>query len=718
MQEHPLNATPLCDHCRLPVGRLAHPRTLNGTDHWFCCYGCCLAYQVHQGSTEEPEAALWLIRLGVGAFLAMNIMLFSLLLYADAFSASDPRVSALVPWLLWALATPLLVVLGGPFLQGAWRAGRAGRMTADTLVSVGILAAYLYSGWRVLQGSDQVYFDTVAMVLILFTLGRYLEARGRLQAMRSLAPMLAAERAEVRVSTPLGEFVRTVDRIRPGDVLCIEPGERIAVDGEVISGWSECDESIVSGQPEPQPKTPGDAVHAGSLNGSGRLRVRASVFGNQTRWIRISRLVREALGRKSLLGETVDRVAGYFLPLVLTLAVGTFLFWAGRGGLDAALFASLSVLVVACPCALGLAGPLATSLGIGRAAQRGVLIRGAGVLERLGRLRGIAFDKTGTLTLGKPQVMALRVHDCDETRLLSIARSLSLGSKHPAARAVVTHAAALVIGADAAERMRVRPGAGAIGRVGSVEAAIGSRALMISLGWSLPPALEAIDAQNGWTRVYVGWDGRVHGCLALADTPRPEAAGVVSGLRARGLDLLLLSGDGPTPVERLAKRLDIPRWHAGLDPEGKAALIRDWMRQCGPVAMVGDGLNDGPVLAAASVGIAVGGGTDLAKESADLVLPDDGLAILPWILDLAEEVRRSIRANLVWAFGYNAAALSLAAAGLLQPVLAAALMAGSSLVIVARTLHGRWGAEMAAESPGASRATGTARVSRTSGAGI
>jgi P-type Cu2+ transporter len=200
------------------------------------------------------------------------------------------------------------------------------------------------------------------------------------------------------------------------------PGERIAVDGEVISGWSECDESIVSGQPEPQPKTPGDAVHAGSLNGSGRLRVRASVFGNQTRWIRISRLVREALGRKSLLGETVDRVAGYFLPLVLTLAVGTFLFWANRSGLDAALLASLSVLVVACPCALGLAGPLATSLGIGRAAQRGVLIRGAGVLERLGRLRGIAFDKTGTLTLGKPQVMALRVHDCDETRLLSVAQ--------------------------------------------------------------------------------------------------------------------------------------------------------------------------------------------------------------------------------------------------------------------------------------------------------
>jgi P-type Cu2+ transporter len=703
-----------CGHCQLPVGRLGQRRELNGADHWFCCYGCCLAFQVRQGSMEEPQAALWLIRLGVGGFLAMNIMLFSLLLYTGAFADGDP-MTALVPWLLWALATPLLIVLGGPFLRGAWESALGGRLGADSLVSLGALAAYLYSGWKVLQGSDQVYFDTVTMVLLLFTLGRLLEAQGRAQALRSLAPMLAAERAQVRVLTPSGESVRRVDEVRPGDLLRIEPGERIAVDAEVLAGTSECDESILTGQPEPRPKSPGDQVHAGSLNGNGRLLVRAICSAEGTRWIRISRLVREALAQKSLLGEVLDRVAAWFLPLVLLLALATLWFWAGRRGFDQASLAALSVLVVACPCALGLAAPLATSLGIGRAAERGVLIRGAGVLERLGRLRAIAFDKTGTLTLGALRVTELRFHEADEAELLRIGQALSIGSSHPVARAVVARASELGIPVASAEQVRVRPGAGVLGRVGSVEAAIGSRAFLESLGWSLPSDLEATAAQDGHTRVYVGWGGRARGWLALADTPRPEAAPVIAALRSRGLDLLLLSGDLEAPVARLAQGLGIPRWHANLSPEAKAAFIRHWEHGHGPIAMVGDGLNDGPVLAAARVGIAVGGGTDLAKESADLVLPDEGLAVLPWVLDLAQQVRRSIRANLAWAFGYNAIALALAASGLLQPVLAAALMAGSSLIIVARTLRSRsrFGAPAELSSP--PRGQGAVRVANAGG---
>jgi Cu2+-exporting ATPase len=608
-----------------------------------------------------------------------------------------------------------LIVLGGPFLRGAWESALSGRLSADTLVSLGALAAYLYSGWQVLQGSDLVYFDTVTMVLILFTLGRYLEAQGRAQALRSLAPMLAAERAQVRVLTPSGESVRTVDEVRPGDLLRIEPGERVAVDAEVLSGASECDESILTGQPEPRPKSPGDQVHAGSLNGSGRLLVRAISSGEETRWIRISRLVREALAQKSLLGEVLDRVAAGFLPLVLLMALATLWFWAGRRGLDQALLAALSVLVVACPCALGLAAPLATSLGIGRAAGRGVLIRGAGVLERLGRLRAVAFDKTGTLTLGALRAAELGVYEADELEVLRIGQALSTGSSHPVARAVVARASELGIPVASAEQVRVRPGAGVTGRVGLVEAGIGSRAHMDSLGWSLPSDLDATVAQDGRTRVYVGWGGEARGWLALADTPRPEAAQVIAALHSRGLDLLLLSGDSEAPVARLAQGLGIPRWHAGLSPEAKAAFIRDWERERGPIAMVGDGLNDGPVLAVACVGIAVGGGTDLAKESADLVLPDEGLAVLPWVLDLAQAVRRSIRANLAWAFGYNAIALALAASGLLQPVLAAALMAGSSLMIVARTLRSRFRFGAPAEPSSPPRGPGAVRVADAGG---
>lgn len=705
----------LCDHCQLPIGRLGQRRDLDGAEHWFCCYGCCLAYQVAQGSLDEPEAARWLIRLGVGGFLAMNIMLFSLLLYTGGLAGADPWIRVLIPWLLWGLATPLLVVVGGAFLRGAWEAARSRRMNADSLVSLGALTAYLYSGWQVLQGSDQVYFDTLAMVLILFTLGRLLEAQGRARALRSLAPMLAAERVQARVLTPQGETTRAASEIVPGEVLRVEPGERIPADGVVLAGHSECDESVLTGQPEPCPKSQGDRVHGGSLNLWGRLVLRACVPGDQTRWVRIARLVREALGQKSLLGEAVDRVAAWFLPLVLLLALGTFWYWSDRVGPDQGLLAALSVLLVACPCALGLAGPLATSLGIARAAQRGVLIRGAGVLERLGRLRALAFDKTGTLTLGEPRLTELVTDGCDATEVLRLASALCSGVSHPVARGVVSRAMELGIRAPALAELRLHPGAGIRGRVGPLEAAMGSRSLMGSLGWSWPSALESDDSPEGWSQAFVGWDGRVRGRLGLTDGPRPESGQVVRALRARGLALVMLSGDGEAAVASLARRLDIPEWHAGFGPEEKAQFIRDWAAHRGPIAMLGDGQNDGLVLAEASVGIALGGGTDLAKESADLILPEQGLALLPWVLDLAQGVRRSIRANLAWAFGYNGVALGLAAAGLLRPVLAAALMALSSLVIVARSLYGRPSAGTPAQPTEPARGLGMAGAVRPGG---
>lgn len=319
-----------CSHCLLPVGRLAQQREVNGEPHLFCCYGCCLAYQVHHGETDEPQAAALLIRLGVGGFLAMNIMLFSLLLYSGTFGPADTWMVKLVHWLLWILATPLLVVLGGPFLRGAWQAARQGRVSTDTLVSVAVLAAYGYSAGQVLSGAGAVYFDTATMVLCLFMLGRYLEARARVQAARSLAPMLAAERAQVRVLTDGVDTMRRVCEVEAGAVVRVLPGERIPVDGVVLEGHSECDEAILTGQPERQVKAPGATVHAGTVNARGQLLLRATAAGNATRWIQISRLVQEALARKSWLGNTVDRLAAIFLPFVLLLCVATVVFWSAR----------------------------------------------------------------------------------------------------------------------------------------------------------------------------------------------------------------------------------------------------------------------------------------------------------------------------------------------------------------------------------------------------
>lgn len=677
-----MNPVATCSHCLLPVGRLGQEREVGGETRTFCCYGCCLAYQVHHGERDEPDAAALLIRIGVGAFLAMNIMLFSLLLYSGTFGAEDDATAQLVHWLLWLMTTPLLIVLGGPFIAGAWQAARQRRLSSDTLVSIGALAAYSYSAYQVWHGGSAVYFDTVTMVLVLFTLGRYLEARGRVQAARSLAPLLAAERAEARVVRDGIDAMLPVRLLQAGAVLRILPGERIAADGVVLEGRSECDESVLTGQPEPQVKSPGAPVHAGSINGTGQLLVRATAAGLATRWVQISRAVRDALARKSLLGDTVDRLAAAFVPLVLLLAAGTLWFWSGRVPFEQALLTALAVLVVACPCSLGLAAPMATSLGIGLAARRGIVLRSGGVLEKLSRIRAFAFDKTGTLTGGQPRVLKVLAHDSAEQQVLRHAAALANASEHPLAKAI----AAAGRGPDAvASDVRAHPGAGVSGRVDGRSTAMGSAEFLSALGWRAPAALRAGLADA--TLVYVGWEGEVHGLIVLADQVLPEAAGLMAALRQRLLPVLLLSGDREAAVAPVAVRLGIPQWRSQLTPEAKVAVLQDWARRHGPTAMVGDGLNDGPVLAAAAVGLAVGTATDLARESADVVLPERALGNLLWLLQLAVSVRASIRANLAWALGYNLVAIALAMFGLLQPVIAAALMAGSSVIVVGRSLR-------------------------------
>ncbi len=676
-----------CDHCHLPVGAMAHEREVTGDARRFCCYGCCLAYQVGRGERDEPEAAWLLIRIGVGCFLAMFIMLFSLLLYSGTFGASDGGLVRIVHFILWALATPLLAVLGGPFIRGAWRQARHGRLGADTLISIGAIAAYGYSAFEVTRAGGGVYFDTMTMVLVLFTLGRYLEAQGRVQAMRSLAPMFAAERATVNVFAEGVVASRPIQDVRAGTIVHILPGERIAVDGIVSDGNSECDEAVITGQAETQFKLPGSRVHAGSINGHGVLYVMATAAGTDTRWIRISRLVRSALAEKSRLGNIIDRAAALFVPFVLLLSAATVWFWSARVPFEAALLGGLAVLVVACPCSLGLAAPLATALGIGQAARRGILVRGGDVFERLARVRTMAFDKTGTLTQGRPQPVSLATDGASESEVLRRAAALAAGSEHAIARAVAGIAGSKGLAVPPALDVRVRPGAGVDGVVEGMRCAMGSGTFMARLGWSVPAALLSSASGVECTRVYVGWAGCAHGLLALADAPLPEARAVIASLKERNLGTLLLSGDAPGAVAAVAAALSIPAWLAELTPEDKVEVLRSGAAGRGPFAMVGDGLNDGPVLAAASVGIAVGSATDLARESADVTLPPGGLASLPWLVQLGKDVRKSILANLAWALAYNAVALSLAVAGLLQPAIAAALMFGSSVVVVVRSLR-------------------------------
>ncbi|MGO4302374.1 heavy metal translocating P-type ATPase [Cupriavidus sp. RAF12] len=680
-----------CSHCQLPVGRLGQQREIDGEAHWFCCYGCCLAYQVHHGDHEEPQAAAALIRLGVGGFLAMNVMLFSWLFYANAFTGDEAWLRQPVLWLLWALATPLVLLLGRPFAEGAWQTAQRGRFSTDTLVCIGVLAAYGYSGWQVWRASELVYFDTAAMVLLLFTLGRLLEAQVRVRTARRLAPMLAAERAEARVVDGHTECWRAVTAIGPGELVRILPGERVPVDGIVVDGRSECNEAVLTGQSEPQFKPPGALVHAGSVNGSRPLLVQATVAGAQTRWQQIGRQVREALARKTLAGDTVDRIVAVFVPGVLALAAVSAWFWGSRAGdpaqaADAAMLAGLAVLVVACPCSLGLAAPLAHALAIGQAAQHGILVRGGDVLESLARLEGVAFDKTGTLTADTLLPVGIQADGASHAQVLRVAAGLAQASVHPAARAIAAMAryAATPGAAPASNDIASSAGEGLTGSFDGMHCALGSPAFLGTLGWEVPPALLAV-APLGCTLVLVGWDGQAHGLIALRTLAMPDAGEVIAEVQRLGLRTLLLSGDNAHAVEEMAGELNIGAWQAGLLPQEKVRALRDWASGTGRVAMVGDGLNDGPVLAAASVGIAMGNAADLARESADVVLPRTGLASLPWLLQRSRQVRRTVRTNLAWAFGYNAIALALAASGLLQPVLAAILMGGSSVLVALRS---------------------------------
>lgn len=679
-----------CNHCQLPVGRLGYRRQINGLDREFCCYGCYLAFQIGSGEFEDADVARLLIRLGTGVFLAMNIMLFSLLIYSGVLDESDPKIYVWVTTVMALLATPLMVVLGGPFIASAANAARSGRVNGDTLVSVGTIAAYSYSVIAIVKGYAAVYFDTVAMVLLLFTVGRLLEAIGRAKAVRSLQPMFAAENATACVINGDIEESLPIAQVFVGDSVLVGPGELVPVDGIVLEGRSECDESVLTGEPLAVAKREGSKVHAGSINISGRLLVETVLVGSATRWGMICQRVRAAMSTESKIQHVLDRVADIFVPFVLLLAIAVTWYWSGRVDLAEALMTGLAVLVVACPCALGLAAPLAGMLGLKKATLGGCLVRSSRVLEAMSAVSRVAIDKTGTLTEGRGRLVDISSSDCDEDLMIQVAAGAESRVHHPLARAIREVARARKLPPVSTSALREWPGLGVTAGSDIGKLAVGSAKLFDSLGWVmssklLPHPIRA--GEDPVTRIYVGWDGSVRGSLGFADTVLPEAEKMITALRELGLETCILSGDSEKVTASVALDVGADHWRAELTPEDKQAVLKEWLEPDNKVAMVGDGLNDAPVLAEASVGIAVGGATDLARETSDITLPVDGLMRLPWLFSLSRRVQKTIYQNLFWALSYNAIGLLLAATGILQPIAAAALMAGSSILIVVNSLR-------------------------------
>ncbi|MEE8535963.1 MAG: HAD-IC family P-type ATPase, partial [Kiloniellales bacterium] len=536
----------LCSHCHLPVSVGGIERVLAGAHRAFCCYGCCIAYQVGRGNTEESTATWLLIRLGIGAFLAMNIMLFSLLLYSGTLTEAESSIRQGIHFLLWALATPVLVILGGPFMGDAWRAARKGRITADALISIAALAAYVYSALAAFRGGEDVYFDTVTMLLVLFTLGRYLEAAGRAQAVRNLEPLFQAEEGWARVIAEGRDERLRIRDLAPGMRIRVRPGERVPVDGVVRHGRSETDEAVITGESRPSAKDPGSMVRAGSVNLLGQLIVECTAPASESAWAAISRSVRDSLKPETPIQRLADRWAAFFVPGVVVLAGLTVIMWSREAPFDQSLLAGLAVLVVACPCALGLAAPMATTLGIGLLGQRGCLIRSGTVLETLAQIKGVAFDKTGTLTTGRSRLVGVEADGTPADEVLRIAASLARGSEHPIAESIVMAARQRKVPLLDVLDLRALPGQGIIGEVGGKSVVVGSAASMTEPGWKVASNLlsraEALETDH-YSVVWVGWAGRARGLLWLDDPLHDRARESVQGLRRQGMFTALLTGD-------------------------------------------------------------------------------------------------------------------------------------------------------------------------------
>ena len=692
-----------CAHCGLPLG--AARCSPDGRTP-FCCYGCYLVYRIVGGQEEQGVAAGILARLGVGAFLAMNVMMVSLLLYTDPVADIGEQARLIFRWVLLGLSTPVLILLGLPFVAGAL--GEIQRRTVSTngLVTLGVFSAFGVSAANVIRGDGHIYFDTATMLLVLLTLGRLLEATAKSRTARVVRGLLELAAPKARVLTADGEDEVRPEDVTPGQRVRVKPGEKIPVDGRVIAGVTTVEEAAFTGESVPRTCRSGDRVFGGSLSADGEIIVEAEGVGEGSLLAQMVRLVREAQNRRAPVERLVDRVARVFASLVLLVALGALAYWHfARSDAERGAMSALAVLVVACPCALGLATPLATALGVSRAACAGILIRSGEVLERLRDVSRVFLDKTGTLTRGTMALTDLaRVgHACvSRDEALSWLASLESASEHPIGRAIVAAAAEANVPLGTVADFRARAGEGAAGTVtlnGATRQVVAGTADFVA-DMGLRGSDGALGGRPaGTTQVYAGWDGQVQAIASLSDRLRPEASEAVADLLRMGMTVSVVSGDRGPVVAQLAERLGLEDVRGDCTPDLKIAAIRDArgllgggarVPACGGggmVAMVGDGINDAPALAEADVGIAMSSGTQLAQEASDVTLLGDDLRRLPWLFGLAQRTYRTIRQNLVWAFGYNLVMLSLAFFGLLHPLLAALLMLASSFFVLGNSLR-------------------------------
>jgi Cu2+-exporting ATPase len=658
---------------------------------------------------QKRQSRDLLIRFGTASFFSMQLMLFSIALYAGYFQGIDERIKFVFHVISFALTTPVLFYAGWPIIKGSFRGLKNRMFNMDVLIAAGSLSAYFYSVQQMVSGGE-VYFDTAAMIITLILLGRYIESGAKRKASETISRLMQLSPREARKLEVSPDQADPNDRLRlaarkmvpvsslrPGDLLEVIPGEKIPLDGLVVTGASEADESMLTGESRPSPKAVGAQVFGGTLNLFGSFVFRVTKTGKDTVLAQIIQAVADAQARRAPIQSVADRAIGFFVPAVLLISLLTFLGWLYHGAPSSrALMNAVSVMVIACPCALGLATPLAILIGTSNGASRGILIKGGDVIEKAASVDYVVLDKTGTITEGKPVCSDAFAVGISVSEALRLALSLERHSEHSLGRAIVEAARGLdpyeVVGFSAV------PGRGVRGSINGKPALIGSRGFIESEGikGTVDAALdrehnlELMESEkSGSTIIFLCYDGSVRGVFAVSDKVRNEASAAVDKLKTAGLVVAMVTGDNLNTAESVANKTGISSVKAQASPTEKAGEIRRLEEEGRHVLMAGDGINDSPALVQATVGIAVGRATDIALESADIVVMRSDLRLVADAIALAKKTFRVIRQNIFWAFFYNIVAIPLAILGILHPVMAAGAMAFSSLSVVGNSLRAR-----------------------------
>lgn len=659
-----------------------------------------LGYQASEYAGESDAAREekrdLLLRLGVAAFLWINIMTLSTALYVGYFEQIAESVRHFMPFVLMFLATPVIAYSAWPILRLAWKGALNWTVRMETLLALGILAAYVYSSIQAFQGGDHVYFDTASAIVTLVLVGKLIERNAKERTVRAITSLYRMMPKKARLMIEGNERFVSIEALEVGNIFLVKAGERVPADGIIEAGNSHADESLLTGEATPVPKAPGNPLIAGSINLSGVVEVRATKVGEETTLSQIIHLVERALSSKSPLERTVDRISRIFVPGVVVIALATFLIcWLmNLADLSESLMRAITILVIACPCALGMATPLAVTAAIGAASQQGILVSDSLVLETIRHVNTVIFDKTGTITKGEFSLVDFRAVSTEREIFhrahLALLGTLERYSEHPLGNSLVEYARRHNASLGEAAEIQIYQGHGICGRVGDRSILIGNRRLLERERIPIPPEIDR--EANEWERMgrtvaFYAWHGSLQGMIAFGDTIHPETAEVVSSLRANGIRTMIVSGDAYQSTAWTAAQVGADEFIAEALPEDKIRVIDSLQNKGEVVAMVGDGINDAPALAKADLGIALGSGTEMAMKAAAVVLMKSSLKRIPSIFNLAHKTWRIVRQNLFWAFFYNTLSIGLAMTGILNPIFAAGAMLLSSLSVISNSLR-------------------------------